>query len=71
MNILVVYSGIILGIRYIYQFMPQIFDDDNDNSMSYPFIGLEIYDTNSLYTKTASDTILLVASILAHRSNKN
>lgn len=65
LRFLKVYCMMVLGVRYIYQFL-QTFKQ----APKFAKIGLEVYeDTQNLYYGMASDTILVVSSVLAHRSN--
>ena len=63
--VLEVYSGILLAIRYIYQFLSFV---HNAEHLEFPNIGFQVYNKKELYASTASDCALLIASVLASRN---
>ena len=65
LKVLKIYCMALLAARYIYQFLK-----DYKQMIKFEKLGLEVYDqTQELYYSTALDTILVVSSVLAHRSN--
>ena len=60
------YNMAVLAIRYIYQFLPYIFKKEDLPDLK--IFGLNVYDIKSLYIVTFGDTVLLVTSVIAHRS---
>ena len=60
-----VYNGLLLAIRYIYQFLAFF---DNEHALDFPNIGFQVYNQKQLYTSTASDFGLLLASVVASRN---
>ena len=65
LRVLKTYCMALLAVRYIYQFLR-----DYKQIIKFEKLGLEVYDqTQDLYYSTALDTILVVSSVLAHRSN--
>ena len=63
--VLEAYSGILLAIRYIYQFLSFV---PNAEHLEFPNLGFQIYNKKELYASTASDCILLLTSVLASRN---
>ncbi|OMJ88807.1 hypothetical protein SteCoe_9194 [Stentor coeruleus] len=65
-KILKYYNVILLACRYLYQFLGYFFDTQD---LEFSLIGLGVYDKSKLYSRTSTDTIMLVCSVLAHRIN--
>ncbi|CAG9310076.1 PIEZO2_1 [Blepharisma stoltei] len=58
-------SGIILVIRYLYQFLPFFYD-----VKQYPLFGLEVFSSSTLYGSMVSDCILLIVTVLGAKAFK-
>lgn len=65
MVLLEVYCGILLAVRYIYQFLMFI---PESKDLEFSSIGFMVYDKKELYTSTASDCTLLIVSVIASRN---
>lgn len=63
--VLEVYSGILLGSRYLFQF-EKFFSLD----IQFPNIGYELFDKKNMYISTASDCGIFIASVFASRNCK-
>lgn len=66
--LLKVYNGLLLAARYIFQFLSFY---SNSKTLEFPNLGFQVYDKETLYTSTASDFCLLLASVLASRNCDN
>lgn len=68
LKLLKYYNVILIACRYLYQFLGYFFDTQD---LEFPLIGLGVYGKTELYSRTSTDTIILVCSVLAHRFNMN
>ena len=67
-GVTVYYSGAVLILRYIYQFLPFF---KLGIELQYPLIGLEVYKDNQLYRNMVIDCMLLLFSILESRNRQH
>lgn len=64
-GITVYYSGVLLIVRYVYQFIPFM---HLNIETQYRLIGIEVYEESQLYKNMVSDCMLLLFSILESRN---
>ncbi|OMJ82306.1 hypothetical protein SteCoe_17020 [Stentor coeruleus] len=66
LKLLQYYNVILIACRYLYQFLGYFFDTQD---LEFSLIGLGVYGKTELYSRTSTDTMILVCSVLAHRFN--
>jgi Piezo non-specific cation channel, R-Ras-binding domain len=64
--VLQVYSGILLAVRYVYQFLS--FIKYSEEYLDLDYVGLGIYNKRELYTAISTDCAFFVTSVFASRN---